>query len=710
MKKFTSSTKLISTVFSISIFIGAYLLFQIQPLISKFILPWFGGTSSVWSTAILFFQLLLFLGYLYVVLLSKIPIKIQIIIHAILLTLGVSTIAISLNHHSTPILPDPAGTSHQITSPTIQILFILTSSIGLTYFILSTTSVLLQKWYSLIIPRQTPYIFYALSNTASLLALISYPFIIEPHFGLSLQALNWSQAYIIYSIFLLISSLLVFINTAKPINIKKENTKSKEQKPTKTHLFLWILIPALTSLLLLSITNQITQSVTPVPFLWVLPLSLYLLSFILAFSGKKWHFSNIFAYIFIFTNFITLSIISSNFPTLIIGTISYSLLLFSGTMICHNLLYNLKPTTKHLDLFYLLISLGSVISAIFVIFIAQIYFKGVWELHIGIYLTFLIAIWTLTNSRNSLFSKKIFDFVSTKKEIYLLSATIYPIALITTIFTLSIISGTNILNLKIWRNFYGIAAIDEKEINNQKVKLLKHGVILHGLQILSNNRQNEPTAYFGHNTGIGLTILNNPKYKKGMDIGIIGLGVGTLAAYGNPRDNYTFYEINPAIIEIAKNEFTFLKNSKADIEIVQGDGRLSLAHEAKTNKNNYDLLIIDAFSDDSIPLHLLTKEAFEIYLNNINTLNGIIAINISNNYVDLKPPLIKMANHYKMPYVIILNKNRGFENASEWFILAMDKNTISSPEIKKAAMKYKNYKKNIQLWTDNYSNLFQVLK
>ncbi len=695
--------------FSISIFLGAFLLFQVQPIISKYILPWFGGSSAVWITAMLFFQIFLLFGYFYVFLLSLLSLKKQIIFHGIFLLIALFGVLLSLGSSQIPILPDIKYILSDNFTPIIQVLWILTFTVGLPYLILSTTSILLQKWFGITNPNKSPYLFYSLSNFASLFALLSYPFLVEPFFQLKTQGLVWSIAFIIYGLFLALCCIQLYFSTLKTKQniLKAKNTIKDIKKISRKTLFLWILLPAIASLMLLSSTNLLTQSVAPVPFLWLLPLSIYLISFIICFSGK-WYFRNLYAYISLILGFFALAFMFGNIPSLIIGVTVYSLMLFSACMLCHGELYALRPAPNHLDSYYLFIAIGSAVSGIIVGIIAPLFFKGIWETYIGFYLTFLLTIWILVHYKNSFFYNRLKFFANSDKEAYVFALIAYPTTVIITSLALNILSGDNPLKQKIWRNFYGILSIKHKSIKNNNLTTLSHGNILHGSQF-SGKLQHEPTSYYGKKSGIGLAILNHPKYGKNLRMGIIGLGAGTLASYGTKGDTITFYEINPTVVEIANTQFTYLKNSKAKIHTAIGDGRLSLQNEGD-GKKKYDFLILDAFSDDSIPLHLFTKEAFSLYLKKINFPEGIIAIHISNQYIDLKPVLYQVAQNYRLRYAFIHTQGSFPDMASEWALLSFDKKFFDIPAI--AHAKYpdnKKYKK-ISLWTDNYSNLFQVLK
>lgn len=704
--------------FSISIFMGAFLLFQVQPVISKYILPWFGGASAVWITAMLFFQTLLLLGYFYVFLISLFPLKKQTIIHSIILILASLAVFYALNNSQIPILPGMNSRLNENYPPVIQVLWILLLGTGITYFILSTTSILLQKWFGTTHQGKSPYFFYSLSNVASLLALISYPFLVEPIIQLKTQGLIWSIGFIIYSFFLLICCIQIFYSASKSRSNLKLNS-SEENKAGKNNInniinidtkrkLLWILLPALSSLMLLSTTNLMTQSITPVPFLWILPLSIYLISFIISFGSSKWYLRNLFAYTSLILGVFSLVFTFGNMPSFTIGITIYSLMLFSVCMICHGELYNLRPKSSHLDLYYLYSAFGSVLSGLLVGIIAPLFFKGIWEIYIGFYLTFLLTVWVFLHYKNSFIYRRSRLFFISDKEIFIFASIAYPLTIILTSAALNLLSGNNLLTLKTWRNFYGVLSVKQNTRSNTNV--LIYGNIIHGSQFLDSNRY-KPTTYYGDRSGIGLTFLNAPQLHRKINMAVIGLGAGTLAAFGKKGDTITFFEINPLVRDIAYNNFTYLKDSQASINVVMGDGRLSLEKEIAQNKPKYDIIVIDAFSDDSIPLHLLTKEAFAVYLERLNRGKGIIAFNISNKFIDLKPILMQQVSLYGLEYASFFGGHSDkFNTISEWSLLTDDRQLFKNPALAKAMEKNSQTTKRINLWTDNYSNLFQILK
>lgn len=637
----------------------------------------------------LFFQTVLLLGYSYALFLSKFSLKKQLLLH--------SFVVLSIVIVQGTILPDITVKPSDTLSPILQVLFLLSIAVGLPYFLLCTTSIVLQKWFSLIQFEKSPYPLYALSNIASLLALVSYPILVEPFFRLAQQGEWWRAGFLLYGIFLLICCGQTFFST----HTKKEKKTTQLFVIKSKTAFIWLILSAISTLMLLAITNMLTQSIAPIPFLWLLPLSLYLLSFIVCFSGKKWYCRNLYAYLFLLTAPFILIFTFSAVPSLLLGILIYSLVLFSCCMLCHGELYLLRPTRAKLDTFYVFIALGSVISGIFVGIVAPLIFRGFWELYLAFYLCFFVAFAVLLQYKNSFFYRRMSLFFSSTKEIYWSIAIGFPFVLVTVGIILNGLNGYS--SVTTWRSFYGVLAVKEKKLPGAKQQFLMHGNIVHGSQFTSTDLRFKPTAYYTEKSGVGLALKNVQQQKEQMAVGIIGLGVGTLAAYGRDGDSYIFYEINPQVVQLAKERFTYLSDSKAKSEIVLGDGRLSLAKEKRT----FDLLILDAFSDDAIPVHLLTKEAFAMYLTKINA-QGVIAVHISNNYIDLNPLLQQVAKYFNLSTVTVFSPASDNASAAEWVLLTRDKSLLSLPMFISAAKKGKY--KSVALWTDDYSNLFQFLK
>lgn len=690
--------------FALSICLSAFLLFQIQPMIAKLILPWFGGTPAVWSTVMLFFQILLTGGYAYGhYLVEHIKASWQWKIHTALLILSIGLMVVLGFFWVSPISPPAIWRPLSGENPVGHIFVLLAISVGLPYFMLSTNSPLMQSWFSRLFPEKSPYRLYALSNLGSLLALVSYPVIIEPLLALRWQGWVWSAFYIAFG---LLAGYATFIGR-NPKTPTVHLEIAENSRPAKKIIVLWIALSATASLMLLAITNQITQEVAPVPFLWILPLTLYLLSFILAFENERWYNRTIFSVILLISTLGFIALVFSPKTHYLTQIGIYSVLAFACFMICHGELYRVRPRPGHLTLFYLMVSIGGAAGGVFVNFIAPIIFKGYWELNYGLALVWLLlAVMVFVRRTESLAGHYRFLF----------ELLVGVIAVLTLIFSVYYPIGISSDTLMRERNFYGVVSVWKTEGNRgQPAYILVHGHTQHGFQFFSAEEKARPTSYFTEESGIGLAILNHPKRGDPMRVGILGLGIGTLATYGQPGDEYRFYEINPAVIDLAEGQgqyFSFLQDSPADISVVLGDARISLERELSQGENQqFDLLVIDTFSSDSIPIHLVTKEAIDLYLRHLSA-EGILAAHITNKHIDLVPVFKQLTDYFNLEMVII-DTPRNDEIGgypSRWILMARDPSLLNIPGIAERASTLETNSTNISLWTDDYSNLFQILK
>lgn len=693
--------------FAVCIFLSAFLLFQIQPIISKTLLPWFGGTQAVWSSAMLFFEIALTGGYAYSNwLVRRKKSQKQSILHLILMGISVCLVVYLWIIWPSPITPASSWKPVNTTFPFLYIFFLLTISVGLPFFVLSTNSPLMQAWFSRKNPGKSPYWLYALSNIGSLLGLILYPILIEPMLTIQWQGWIWTGGYLLFVAIAGYNAIQSLQTVQEPITVGRDPLPDDAQKPKKSVQALWILLSACASLMVLAVTNQITQEVAVIPFLWVLPLAIYLLSFVLAFSSQRWYQRGLFTLVFligtggvIFVNIYP----STNY---IVQIIIYNLLLFAIAMICHGELYALRPKAFLLTRFYLMVSIGGAIGGVIVNLVAPYIFRGYWEFKVGlVFVGLLLAI--LSYPRTRTLTRSAFW--------YRILVGVMAIAVTGSVFYLFFFSTSK--DLFAHRNFYGVVNVLQKEVGNnqQKANLLVHGSTIHGFQYIDAGLRDTPTGYYSKDSGVGLAIVSNPHYGSGMIVGILGLGTGTLAAYGQPGDYYRFYEINPVVVDLANGQggyFSFIKDSQATIDIAIGDARISLERELNEGiKNDFDILVLDTFSSDSIPVHLVTRQAFDIYLQNLAP-DGLIAAHISNSHLDLKPIFWKLAQYYNLEIAIVNNYSKDDPGAfqSEWVLLTKNSELLDVPALVNKTDKMDGYRTNIRLWTDDYSNLFQILK
>lgn len=674
-------------LYGLVIFLSAFLLFEVEPIIAKIILPWFGGAAGVWITCLLFFQVVLLLGYTYAFGLVRYwrP-KLETRIHAVLLALSLLTL---------PILPGGAWKPGAPEHPAWQILLLLAATVGLPYLLLSATSPLLQSLYAAERPGVLPYRLFALSNAGSMLALVIYPVLVEPEFSTRHQATGWSWAYAGVAV---LCSMLAFrshLTVAVP-----ETPADPGDRPARTLQLLWVALAACGSALLLSVTNHLTQNVAAVPFLWVLPLGLYLLSFILCFEGRGWYRRNLFLRLFaVALGGMTYALAPeySN-ARLILLLPLFSAGLFICCMVCHGELERLKPAPEHLTSFYLMASLGGALGGLFVGLLAPHIFSGYFELPVTLGVSGVLTLVVLHRDPGSVFYR------ARWQGVWLAVVALCAVLVIALFMnTREQRAGARVMV----RNFYGSLRVTEEsgpDVEHEKRRLV-NGTILHGTQFLEAGRRTLPTTYYGPESGVGLA-LKAAGAGGAIRAGVIGLGVGTIAAYGRPGDEYTFYEINPLVIQLARTEFTFLADCRAKVKVVPGDGRLSLEREPP---QNFDLLAIDAFSGDSIPIHLLTREAVLLYFRHLKP-DGILAVHVTNRYLDLRPVVMNIAASIGKPAAVVHSEPDDDEGTStaNWVLVSDRRDLFQEHEIGLSTVAVApNHRR---VWTDDYSNLLGALK
>jgi hypothetical protein len=692
--------------FAVCIFLSAFLLFQIQPIISKTLLPWFGGTQAVWSSAMLFFEVALTGGYAYANwLVRRRTSRKQTLIHLSLMAISVCLVIFLWVIWPSPITPAADLKPQTGTAPLLYILFLLTISVGLPFFVLSTNSPLMQAWFSLKNPGRSPYWLYALSNIGSLIGLILYPVVVEPLLTIQRQGWIWAGGYLLFVLIAGYNAIQLKNIAPAPESAGSDPLPTVTQKLTRGSQTLWIVLSATASLMFLAVTNEITQEVAVIPFLWVLPLGIYLFSFVLAFSSRRWYQRKLYTLLFLITIGALIYILLNPATNYILQVIVYNFLLFTITMICHGELYALRPQPAHLTRFYLLVSIGGAIGGIIVNLVAPYIFSGYWEFKIGLaFVGIMLAVLSFPRTRTR--SAAVYRGVVGLMALVVVFSVVYLIFFSTS------------KDLFARRNFYGVVNVLQKElgVDQQKANLLVHGTTVHGLQYLDAGLRDTPIGYYTWDSGAGLALLSNPRYGAGMRVGVLGLGVGTLAAYGRPGDYYCFYEINPVIVDLATGQggyFSYIEDSPADIDIVLGDARISLENELKAGvENDFDILVLDTFSSDSIPAHLVTREAFAIYLQNLAP-DGMIAAHISNKHLDLKPVLWQVAQFYDLEFALVNKLPEAGNPAaypSEWILLTRNAALLRAPALVNTADRMQGYTTTIRLWTDDFSNLFQIIK
>lgn len=669
-----------------TIFLSAFLLFQVQPVLAKIILPWFGGGAGVWTTSLVFFQITYLLGNAYAHwLIRHRSSRWSQRVHIALLTLSLLLL---------PILPTPAWKPQGSGNPALRIFALLAVTVGLPFFLLSATSPLLQAWYARSRRRSWPYRFYALSNAASLSALLSYPALVEPYSTTRHQALVWSYAY---GFFVVICAWV----TLKRAGSSELLATHADLMPDLKSLLLWAALAADASALLLAVTNNISQNVAAVPLLWIVPLSLYLLSLILCFENERWYRRPFFLRLLAVALAGMIYALAPEFanagPFLQIPLFCVGL--FVCCMVCHGELARLKPQPEHLTLFYLMIAAGGAFGGIFVGLIAPRIFHEFYELPIALAGCAILTLVSVTPRGSSLLA------TPWRRFSFLGCATIVSLILVFLPYLTAPKSGMS----NAARNFYGVVKAQDLApgANQPARRNLLNGTIVHGIEILETGRRAEATTYYGPESGAAIAL--NEAHKRGsIHVGVIGLGAGTLATYGQAGDRFTFYEINPLVIDMANSRFDFLRDSRAHIDIIPGDARISLQRQPA---QNFDLLLADAFSGDAIPVHLLTLESFQLYFRHLRP-NGLLAIHISNKFLDLRPVAEAAARSLGIRSKAITNDADQKQEiyTATWVLFSGQGITLPGDDNDQALPHWSRFNLVVRPWTDDYSSLFKLLR
>ena len=661
-------------LFAITVFSSAALVFMVQPMVAKLVLPLLGGSPSVWNTSMAFFQLALLAGYFYAHLLQRIPsVRGQAITHCAALVIAAVALPLRVNG-----LAGPPSSDH----PNLWLLAVLTLSIGLPFAVLSATAPLVQAWHARTvgaIDGKEPYVLYAASNLGSLIALLAYPVVVEPLFPLMNQRYGWSVAYGVF--ILVIGSLAVAVSRVRAVAVGETRASSAVIPPGWRDRLIWVALAAIPSSLMLGVTTYITTDVASAPFLWVLPLALYLGTFIIAFQAKP-----------AISPDLTLTLqgaaLAACVALLPFRSTAFALLLFVHlaaffltALMCHQRLVARRPDPAHLTEFYLCLSLGGVVGGAFNAFLAPVIFNDVWEYPIVLALACLARPWGDLN--------RMPPWIWTMLVVGVLAAVATPIAVtfasshlttesvvgsfdqselfdmgMKTLLVLSVICAFMVRTRAIlffaiiavmsyasqtaadrtdtresWRSFFGVLKLSRTYVPNigGEVKMLAHGTTLHGAQAQNEAFRCKPMVYYAPRTPIGQVFLTKLAEKPALRIGAVGLGTGSVAAFTRPGDHLTFFEIDPLVVRVASDpkNFTYTTDcAKGRIDYVIGDARLTVAKQPPAQ---FDILLIDAFSSDAVPAHLLTVEAVQGYLAKLRP-DGVLILHLSNRNLDLMGP------------------------------------------------------------------------
>lgn len=783
----SSRSSSISTIsralFAVVIFLGAFLLFSVQLLLGKYILPWFGGTAGVWTTCLFFFQTTLLAGYGYAHgSVNRFTLKSQSRVHVAVLLASLLLMGFGALLWPSPITPGNWWKPHSGEIAVWLILRVLLVSVGAGVTVLATTGPLMQHWFTKACPGESPYRLYALSNAGSLLGLLSYPAFFERWLRVNSQAWLWCAGYTVYALAAIVLAVKVASKDEGVAKTLQTVESASSTRPTLSARLQWFSLSALGSLMLLAISRFITADLAPVPLLWMLPLAVYLLSFVICFDHPRWYRPGLFHPFLLATAVFTLMFYRGLGLHLWMFIAGFLVTEFACCMFCHGELYRRRPQPDHLTSFYLMIALGGVAGSALVNLIAPFIFMGNWEMQVGIaaslmamaiiatkdesswanrknpFVAFALGLWIilvgcfwLSGDNDSLKHFLSNGVWGTLTAVTLLSSAIAlrskafwslleeqaPQWARWTLFTgvgaASLVlfwAGTSQFRQASWahRNFYGTLYVTEKQMPDARFNafVFTHSSTTHGLQFESNDLRGYPTMYYNKTSGIGLLLLNFPRHQDypaqnhNLRLGGIGLGAGTLAAYGLPGDVYRFYEIDPEVVSVASGQdgyFSFLSDSKAHVEVVDGDGRISLERELAEGKPQaYDVLVVDAFNGDAVPVHLLTREAFELYLKHLRNENSVIAVHVTNRAVELASVVAAEAEHFGLnllyvnaPGITNTTIPNGVISPNQWILLSRSKEVLSAPALVQASSPLK-LRKGLHFWTDDKNNLLQILR
>ena len=666
---------LLRCLYALTIFLSAFLLLAVEPMAAKQLLPTLGGSSAVWTTCLVFFSVVLLLGYLYAHWISSLfdP-KQQAVIHILILTMGLLTLGIRIQ-------PGPAAVSYH---PALTVFRVLATVIGLPYLALSSTTPLLTAWYAGSFEGGSPYRLFALSNFASLLALASYPLFIEPGLTMKQQTGWWSGGFLVFAV---LCGAIAWQGRRRSVTA----TAEKAVLAGRPEPF-WFLLALGGGMMLTAVTSHMSANIAAIPLLWLPPLALYLLTFILAFQGAwkplrqsmlRWVLVAVASMAYALRDIRTILPIAVSLPLFLIA-------LFLCCFFLHGELYARRPVTAGMTRFYLVVATGGAAGTLLVGVIFPLVLRANYDLACTLVVVSLIA---LAATWQDGWGLRMIWMAGTVAAIVVLSTQVRQY---------------DDDAVALMRNFYGTLRVRESHLPPQSDtdRQLLNGTIEHGAEWFAPQFLGQPLTYYAPDSGLGLAmrLCCGAGAKR---VGVIGLGTGTVAAYGNPGDAVHFYEINPLVERLARHWFTFLHDSPARVEVILGDARLSLAAESP---QHFNVIVVDAFSGDAIPVHLLTREALALYRRHLQP-GGVIVFHVSNQYINLEPVVAAIAADAGMKAVSVHSRGdeqNGFYYA-DWILVTANETLLSQPEIVNNGFATP-LQANVRLWTDNYSSVFPLLK
>jgi len=709
------------TLFAVTVFLSAFLLFQVQPLMGRYVLPWFGGGPGVWTTCMLFFQVALLVGYGYAHLLSTaLPARRQALVHGAVLALTLLTL---------PIVPDIAWRPSGDDEPVGHILLLLMLSVGGPFAVLAASAPLLASWYRLALPGGSPYRLYALSNAGSLLALLGYPLVVEPSLGLGVQGAAWSWAY---GTFALVCGGCAWQLARRSGNGAAAATATGTAAgpggaaPTLSQTFVWVLMSAVGSVVLLATTSRMSQEVSVVPLLWVLPLAVYLLTFILCFERDGWYDRRV--VLPLLTVSLAAVLVTLFRVTHIDFRVEVAVLVvaqFACCMVCHGELVRRRPAERYLTRFYLALSVGGAAGGVLTAIVAPLVFTRYWEYHLGLAATVVIATVCVLADRRRRGGGSTSEFARRLRS----GATAFLVGGGLAVAVVSLMTDPRIWfgdglggGIDASRNFFGLVRIKEGESHLGTYRKMVNGTTSHGVQYLGGTDEAAPRSYFGPRSGLGvalearrLRVAGQEGAGRSLRIGAVGLGVGTVAAAAEPGDSVRVYEINPEVERLARKHFTYLSGAAAagvDVEVVIGDARVSLDREAERGElHRFDVLVVDAFNGDSVPIHLITHDAYTLYRRHLQP-DGVIAFHVSNRYLGLTTIVRDVAESFGDQAVRVLSADEPWSgnSAARWVLASSDRAVLESERVRVESTPWLATETPSRVWTDDFASLWDALR
>jgi hypothetical protein len=731
-------------LFALTLFVSASLMFVLQPIFGKVLLPLLGGSPSVWNACMVFYQSVLFLGYLYAhVTATCCTPRRQILIHAAILLISLAVLPVALPENAMP------PVEH---NPTIWLLWMLTISIGLPFFVVSATAPLLQKWFSAIGHQEShdPYFLYAASNTGSLLALLSYPFLIEPNSGLVEQQWAWSLGYLLLALLVMGCAAVLWRTHGSDRAVAMAANEDEEPLDTSTKLH-WLLLAFVPSSLLLGVTNFISTDVASVPLMWIIPLALYLLSFIIVFSrrGSSIHPFMVAIQPMVLLPFVAFSFINPAIIPYWLNLALHLLAFFLAIMVCHGELARSRPHTRHLTTFYLIMAFGGMLGGMFNTFVAPFVFDSVLEYPIMIVAALLLrptlkpssaprwqqllqdAAFPLTLLLVGLFAYHSVEHIGYYLDLVgtvliLLAGITYALrfrpvtlALLTGILLFFTIGLHNLMSNVLFqeRTFFGVLSVREQTVPTpdgaaRRFHELWHGTTKHGAQEWDRPFNTIPLTYYSRPGPIGQFFSTYDAVNDQWRVGVVGLGAGAMACYAKATQRWDFFELDPEVVSIAKNPdyFTYVRHCAPTARMIIGDARLSLD---QTADGTYDLIVLDAFSSDAVPTHLLTKEALQLYLAKLKP-GGRLAFHITNRHLDMSRVLATLAHDMRLAGLIQRFQPTVPEPqivATDWVVMAREENTLNAlKQSRLGQWRMLPLTFGMRPWTDDFTNIISVWK